>query len=220
MLIFNILLGLVIYGTSIYYLFFDNATLLVKDIASFLFVLLGIINILWNYKKHTKKDKLVNVFVFLGLLFGFFGDIMLNKLFLVGGVLFTVGHLFYIVAFLVVQEFSIKDFAISLITIGITLVIVFMPKELNFASYLPIVAIYAMIIAVMFAKAICNVVFAKQKSIQSILMLVGAILFYFSDAMLMIYNFGVFNPIYFKLCILTYYPAQILFAISMAKYKN
>ena len=214
----NIIVAIVMLSLNVLYLFVWHTTSLLKDGNSILFVLLGILNFAVFYKDCTKKYKLVSLFIVLGLIFGMLGDFLLGKNFILGAVLFAIGHIFYIISFVCIKKYTLKDFAVLLILLAVFAFILLIPN-IYFGQYLPLVLGYAFVISVMTAKAISNLIF-EQKDFQNILLCIGAVLFYVSDLMLMFYNFA--NPllVYDYLCLLTYIPSQIMFAISIFKFKN
>ena len=74
---------------------------------------------------------------------------------------------------------------------------------------------YALIISFMVGKAISNIL--KENNFTNIIIMIGSILFFISDFMLLLNKFG--NIIVTNyLCLGTYYPAQFLLAFSLFAY--
>ena len=78
--------------------------------------------------------------------------------------------------------------------------------------------IYAFVISIMVGKAIAN--FIKEKSQLNLIILLGSILFFFSDFMLLFNVFADVGRIFSVLCLATYYPAEFLLAYSILKNKK
>ena len=218
LLVVNLLISLAVILLNALYLFLWPQEIILQGVNCALYVLLGILNFIMFYKQNSKKYKLVSVFTVLGLLFGMLGDIMLGQDFVLGASLFALGHILYFVGFVCIKKYSLKDFLVLLVLIAIDIPILLVP-DFYFGKYLPVILGYAVIISVMTAKAISNFIFDK-KNMQNILLFIGAVLFFVSDLSLMIYWFGSSNKTFDYICMLTYFPAQILFAISIYKFKN
>ena len=92
-------------------------------------------------------------------------------------------------------------------------VILFVPI-LDFGGILMKVVclIYALIISLMLGKSIAN--FTRDKSLFSLIILIGCALFFFSDLMLL---FDVFASAKLAgiFCLATYYPAEFILAYSI-----
>ena len=74
---------------------------------------------------------------------------------------------------------------------------------------------YAFIISFMVGKAISNLL--KEKNSTNKIIVIGSILFFISDLMLMLNKFGNI-PGTSYLCLGTYYPGQFILAFSLFKY--
>ena len=72
---------------------------------------------------------------------------------------------------------------------------------------------YAAVISVMAGKALSNAF--TLRTLAAWLCAAGSVLFYFSDLMLSLNVFGRKSKITNTLCLATYYPAQILLALSL-----
>lgn len=188
-----------------------------KGLASSIFVLTGIVNLVYAIK--NKADLKYPIWLVVGLVFGMAGDISLNLNFMVGAIVFAIGHVFYFVAYTMLQKFSIKDLIWSAsIFVPSALIIILMPflnYDPSMMMYLCIV--YALVISCMVGKAASN--FVKNKNITNLIILIGSILFFISDMMLLFNVFGGLKICdYF--CLASYYPAQYLIAFSSFVFTN
>ncbi|MBQ3047627.1 MAG: lysoplasmalogenase, partial [Clostridia bacterium] len=78
--------------------------------------------------------------------------------------------------------------------------------------------VYALIISLMVGKTISNLI--TQKSLLNIVLVIGSILFFISDLMLLLNVFGGLPEITDILCLATYYPAQCFLAFSILVSSN
>ena len=87
-----------------------------------------------------------------------------------------------------------------------------------------VVVVYAIIISFMVGKAISNwmdgLLKEKKSKPLELVIVLGSLLFFFSDCMLLLNVFADFPKVVDVLCLATYYPAQILLATSIYIYKN
>lgn len=186
---------------------------IIKPIDSALFVLCGVANLIMLYKFKNSKN-IWKAFVMLaGLIFACIGDIVLISNFMLGAIFFAIGHVIFIVFFFLIQKFDYKDIIFSLLITAFCLLLIFLLPVFDFGPYLPIVAVYAVIISFMLGKALSN--FVSKRSIPNLIIFLGAFLFFFSDFMLVLSNFAHLGRIFSHLCLATYYPAEFLLAISI-----
>ncbi len=194
-----------------------NGGLVVKSIASSFFVLTGIINLMYCIKH--KNNLKYPVWMIVALIFAMLGDILLLINFYIGAAAFAVGHIFYFVSYCTLQKINRKDLicgtAISVIALS---VILFMPF-LDFKGMVMqgVCCAYAIIISFMVGKAISNR--WNENNPLNTIIVVGSILFFFSDLMLVLKMFGNI-PVASYLCLGTYYPAQFLLAFSLFSYSS
>lgn len=209
--IFNIVLVLAVLILDVVYMINDK--LWTKSIASICFVLIALVNFIYLIKNYKTNLSFAS-FMLIGLTFAMLGDIFLEIEFIVGAILFAIGHLFYFVAYLRIVKFSIKDLIISLcIFIPASALILFAPILDYETVVLKILCVvYALIISIMVGKSVSN--FVKEKTTLNIILMIGSILFMFSDLMLL---FNVFGDVAFTgiLCLATYYPAEIILSFSI-----
>ena len=211
--IINILLGIAILVGDVLYITTDH--LLAKSITSLLFVALGSVNLAYAIKEKVPAKKFCVIMV-IGLFFAMLGDIVLEIEFIIGALLFATGHIFYFVAYCTLQKFSIKNLIPSAIIFIPAMLLIVLAPIFDFGGILmEIVCIfYALIISVMVGKSISN--YIKNKSIFYLIVMIGSIMFMFSDIMLLFNVFANVPRIFGILCLSTYYPAEILLALSIS----
>ncbi|MDE7107595.1 MAG: lysoplasmalogenase, partial [Clostridiales bacterium] len=73
--------------------------------------------------------------------------------------------------------------------------------------------VYAVVISMMVGKAVCN--FAADRSWLTFIIMIGSLLFFFSDLMLLLNVFSSIQKYVGALCLATYYPAECLLAFSV-----
>ena len=210
--VLNLLLILAVLVGDVFYIV--HGTLLIKSITSIFFVLLGALNLFYAFKHKTDNKKFC-ILMLTGLFFAMLGDVLLEIEFIVGALLFAVGHVFYFVSYCSLVKFEWKDLIYgACIFVPITLFIVLAPI-FDFGGLLMefVCIFYALIISCMVGKSISN--FVKEKSLLHLLLMVGSLLFMFSDFMLLLNVFGNLPRIVGILCLATYYPAECVLAISI-----
>lgn len=198
-------------------LYMVKGGLLLKSIASIMFVVTGIINIIYCIKNKTNLK--FPIWMIIALIFAMLGDILLNINFYVGTILFAVAHIFYFISYCMLQKFNGRDVLCgAIISIMAVSIILFTPF-LNFGANLMqgICCFYALIISLMVGKAISNLL--KENNFINIIIMIGSILFFISDFMLLLNKFGNIDGTNY-LCLGTYYPAQFLLAFSLFAYAD
>ena len=199
--------------------FIVDGGLTVKTIASMLFVAVGFLNLF--YLLRIKREKSNSALImFFGLCFACLGDIFLEIEFIVGALLFAVGHVFYFVAYCKLQNFKWKD-AIYMTTIFVPslLIILFVPIfDFGGVTLQILCCVYAFVISIMLGKATSNFISSATK--LNLILLLGSVLFFFSDLMLLFNVFSNVSGVFLVLCLATYYPAEFLLAYSILKMKN
>lgn len=190
--------------------------LLFKTLASITFVTLGYV--ILKSVNYAEKNKYASL-IFYGLILGMFGDIFIElpmkSNVTIGASLFAIGHILYSIAFCYIKKFSLKHFIIvttfSLLLITYTL---FMPY-INCGDMLPVILAYCVIISFMVGCAL--LLWNKNLSLPKKMCIYGTVLFLISDFILL---HGLFmttantNFVVF-LNTFTYYPGQILLALSL-----
>lgn len=207
--------GLITVGALLFMLLHKSvSSYIVKTIPSVLFLLAGCFNLIYCIKvlKLDNCKKFAFTLV-LGLFFAMLGDILLIDFFIVGAILFAIGHILFFVSFCFINKFNVKDIIVGAIIFALALLFILLYPNFTFDGMLPLIIIYALIISLMLGKAVSNFIF--NKSITSIIILIGAGLFFFSDLMLLIFRFAHRFMIFDWLCVMTYYPAEFLLAFSI-----
>lgn len=185
-----------------------------KTTASVLFVVLGLLNFIFAFFMGKERSKLFKYFMLTALVFACLGDIVLIEHFIEGAILFAIGHVFFFVSYSMLHKLSLRDVIISFIIFGIALIVILVPKIFNFNGMLPIVIVYAFIISFMLGKSISNL-FAKKYFGKNLFIMLGSLLFFLSDLMLLFNVFGDVSEIFDIMCLVFYYPAEVLLAISI-----
>lgn len=212
-LILNIILSSLIMIGDIFYTGFGGLWL--KGLTSFGFVLMGAVNLIYAIK--TKSPLKFYIIMTIGLVFSMLGDIVLNIFFIGGAILFAIGHVFYFIAYCILERFNIKNLIpAALIFVPCALLITLSPI-FDFGGILMelVCVFYALVISCMVGKSISN--YINIKSLSNLIIMIGSILFCFSDLMLLFDVFAAVPSIFGILCLASYYPAQILLAFSLFK---
>lgn len=183
--------------------------------ASFCFLLLGCINFHWLIKRDSSRRGFAMTLL-LGLIFGFAADIVLEFHFLAGAGIFALGHICYVAAYCRLLPKVRQDCLCCLwIILPAAALVLFLPVLDFGTSFMRnIVLGYAVIISLMTGKAVSN--YRRSPSPLTKCLLIGSILFFFSDFMLLFAFFTDIGRIANILCLLTYYPGQALLAASIA----
>ena len=192
--------------------------LAVKATTSIFFVLLGLVNL--SYVILAKQPLKFPMIMAVGLCFAMLGDILLNIEFIVGALFFAIGHIWFFIAYNFLQKFKLTDFIYGLAIFVPAIVFILCMPFLDFGGLLMkiIVVCYALIISLMVGKSIANLV--QQPNCQNILIVIGSILFFFSDLMLLLNVFGNLSPVFDVLCLATYYPAECILATAIHTHKK
>ena len=187
--------------------------LTLKALCSSGFALMGLVNLAFAV---LTKQKNLRFYMFLsaGLILACLGDIVIGSDFILGAGLFAMGHVFYLIAGFCRKPLAVPDMIIfAILFVGAGSFVLFCPL-LEFPE--PIMKwvcfIYAAIISAMVGKLVGNCI--REKNEVHLVLAVGAILFFFSDLMLVFNWFMDMGRITSLLCMATYYPAQCLLAGS------
>ena len=211
----NIALLMIMLVFDIWYMF--GGGLFAKSIASIMFVAVGSINLYYCTKNRNNLN--FPKWMVVALVFAMIADILLVINFYSGVALFAMGHIFYFVSYCKLQKICFRDLICGIIMSVISLLIIFNIPFLDFGSALMkgVCSTYAIIISFMVGKAISNLLNKKNNTNKIIVM--GSILFFISDFMLMMDMFGSIEVASY-LCLGTYYPAQFLLGFSLFIYGN
>lgn len=206
-----VLIVLILIG-DVFYIITDE--LWVKSITSAGFVLLGILNLILVIL--MKADwKRFPIIMLVGLFFAMLGDIILEVHFITGAALFAIGHVFYFVSYCFILQFKWIDLIYGAVIFVAGVLFITLAPIFDFGGVLMevVCCIYAFIICFMVGKSISNII--REKNTRNILLIVGSCLFFFSDLMLLLNVFGDLGKVVSVLCLVTYYPAQCILAMSI-----
>ena len=226
-ILFICLLALAVVMATVFVIFSNGQkgllSLSFKSIASFCFTLLGVIVV------YLKGASLPGVLFVMGFVASCFGDVILGlpdmpemskkatALTLVGGLCFALAHVFYISAMILLFGFA---WWTILVAVALGLVFFFGNKiigKLDYGKLTYGMPVYATFVSFVVAVSIMALV-GGANMIGAIMLLVGFVLFWLSDIVLMNIYFGN-KPdkktflYYFNLTF--YYAAQILIAASL-----
>ncbi len=195
--------------------------MLCKFMASFGFISVAVVGYCMN-----PHDTYYFCFVCFALMFGFFGDVLLGikeiaptfkgKLVPLGTLYFLVGHIFYLIAFITKGGFNAVTLAIGIFGAVFAFAMIKIIKMKVDRKLVPLLAFYYG--ALIYKAASAGSLAIGIGDISSIVAFAGALLFVISDTCL---AFLYFTPvkrknIWVMVELSTYYPAQILLAMSVA----
>lgn len=195
-------------------LYLELGTLICKSITSALFVMLGLVNLIYAFKR-GETNKKFSITILTGLFFAMLGDILLQINFIIGAILFAIGHIIFFASYICLNSFKLTDLCYGIAIIIPAILIITLAPFFDFkGNTMKILCIaYAIIISFMVGKAISN--FIAKRTQTNMVVLLGSVLFFFSDLMLLFHKFAGGKKVFSYLCLLTYYPAEILLAISI-----
>jgi len=149
-----------------------------------------------------------------GLFFAMLGDIVLELNFIIGAILFALGHIWYIIAYSCLLKFKPTDLIAGFSIFIPSILLITLAPIFNFDGILMkiVCIIYALIISLMVGKSIHNLI--NQKNVLNVILVIGSILFFISDFMLLLSRFAGLHVLSY-VCINTYYPAQALLSSSI-----
>ena len=188
-----------------------------KGVTSSWFVLLGCVN-LWAARNQKPLD--FYILMVLGLFCGMCADVLLGKVFFAGVGVFALGHVWYLAAFYCLEKFSFRDLKCILPLAAFSMLFVAKAPwiSVNDPVMSKLLLAYAAIISAMLGKAVSNLV-AKPCCFRWLLV-IGCVLFWFSDMMLAIDMFGQPSRLTWILCSYSYWPAQSILAHSLYHAQN
>lgn len=214
--VINVVITIAVFvGNYFYQSLGFNYTL--KIICSSGFALMGIVNMVYAYKR--VDDKKVLMFMTLGLIFAFLGDVAINPNFILGVIFFASGHVFFVASYLAYKKLEKMDIVISaglgVFSIGFILLFPYILFDVPALKY--VVLMYAAIISVMVGKSVGNAI--RGKDVFTRMIAVGSVLFFTSDMMLLLAWFSTIEGRWTSnVCMAAYYPALCLLAGSMVVY--
>ena len=165
--------------------------------------------------------------ILLGLIFSLIGDVTIivnantkSKTpigLLMGGISFSLAHIFYFIAFTTLKFINIKDILLGTL-ISLILIIIFKyNKAFDFKGKFKLVSIYIVIISFMVSKSISLIPLVKVNHGGIATVLIGTIFFVISDIMLAYVHFHK-NPEKYvhAISLIFYYIGQSLIALSVS----
>ena len=212
---FRLLNILIFTGAMACLVFYDyHGGLWLKGVTSLWFCVLGAVNLIYASRRGLKPRR--NVFIMeAALIIGAAADVLLGIEFMVGVVLFALGHVIYMMAFFSMEKPRRKDLLFILPIAAIALFAVsgtpFIQVEDPFMEKMLLA--YAIVISCMTGKALSNL--QQDRKTSRRIIAAAALLFLFSDLMLAVDMFGESSRLTWILCSYTYWPAQNLLAHSM-----
>ena len=206
------------------------ANLFLKTLSSMLFTILGLFSLYYFIKYgglETEHNRVIGAFLtFAGLLVCLIGDMILGMpriselkrdrlpIIVGGATWFTLGHIIYCTALIMIFGIQTWTLAIALpLSIFYTFGNMLFGK-LDYSKLTIGVFLYSLLESLSYS--LCIMALIQTKSLASLLLAIGFTFFFFSDMVLMHNYFGKPKRIISILCHATYYPAQILIALSIA----
>ena len=185
-----------------------------KGMTSSWFVMIGLVNLRYAIKERISKVIFVCVMV-AGLILGMLADIMLGKNFMLGIILFALGHVAYMIGFFLRIKLSKKDFMLCIPGVIMSVIAVVGTPFIQVQDPLleKMLIGYAIIIGVMLGKSVSN--FLIEKNRTNTFIMIGSIMFWFSDLMLAFNMFGNGGHTASLLCCFTYWPGQCVLAYAL-----
>ena len=193
-------------------LFISQYSLANKSLASSVFVLTSLFNLILMLAYKKKANLKFMIILFIGQIFAMLGDIFLEINFIIGAILFAVGHVFYFVSYCFIKKFKWTDLIYIAVTIGISLAVIFL-SQINLGSMMPLIIAYAVIISCMLGKSATLIQYNWK---IGLFIFVGSLFFYLSDMFLMFNIFGNMGRTFSILCLAFYYPAEYMLALSVS----
>ena len=188
-----------------------------KGACSSAFTLAGAINLIFCVVSKGKK-LYFPFFTFLGLFLCAAGDVLLLRHFMLGAALFVCGHLLYVIAYCTLEKPSVKDIPFIAAVALISLCVVTLVPSFNYGSGLleAVAVIYASVISFMLGKVLSNLV--RKRNCVNAAIALGSLLFFASDIALAFNIFGGSPAWANPMCLVTYFPGQLLIAWSICIY--
>ena len=206
------------------------ANLFLKTLSSMLFTILGLFSLYYFIKYggfETGHNRVIGAFLtFAGLLVCLIGDMILGMpriselkrdrlpIIVGGATWFALGHILYCTALIMV--FGMQTWILAIV-LPLSIFYTFgnmLFGKLDYSKLTIGVLLYSLLESLSYA--LCIMALVQTKSLASILLTIGFTFFFFSDMVLMHNYFGKPKRVISILCHSTYYPAQILIALSIS----
>jgi len=193
--------------------------LMTKSCASFGFFLLGLVNLVYGFREGFSY-RCFAVIMVTGLFAGMAADIVLEINFLLGALVFALGHIFYFAAYCRILPFLNKDAIPGLAVFAlVAFMVLFLPIfDFGGTAMQTVCVAYAGIISIMWSKALSN--YRRLPNPLTKIMMIGSSLFLLSDLALLFSHFAQVPEIVGSLCVNSYYPAQVILAFGLLHTKK
>lgn len=213
--LFNIAFLILQLAGDIIYMIVGNPYLW-KVFASLTFFIGGLVNLFYvvAHKSELKNNNSFKYIMIVGLFFAMLGDILLIDYFVIGAGLFAVGHIWFFVAYCTLEKIKLRDILYAITIFAFALAVELLIPIFDYDGMTMLVIIYAFVISIMLGKAISNYI-GKRNSLAYFIIMLGSVLFFLSDLMLLFNVFGGVGIWADSLCLIFYYPAEYLLAISI-----
>ncbi len=199
-------------GCVLYILY---GTLPVKAAASAAFLLLALFNVILALVRGKGGYPLCKYLLLAGLALAFAGDIALEYEFIAGIALFAAGHVLLIGAFHALKPLGWRDILPTLLLAGGSVCLLVLLPAYDFGDLLAPVLVYAVVISAMLGKAAGVLLDRKLDLAMRLGVFGGALLFFASDLFLTFANFTAFAFDFSVPCLVTYYLATYLLAVTV-----
>ena len=185
-----------------------------KGFTSFWFVPLGVTNLIFARVRGI-ADLGTLRWILAGLILGMLADVLLGLVFLLGVVSFALGHVCYLAAFFRLEKLCPRDLLCALPWTLAALFLCFCTPVITIEDPMmrKFLFVYGIILGAMVGKSTSN--YLSSKTPFRLVLLIGSILFWFSDLMLGIDMFGRSSRLTWILCSYNYWPAQAITAHSL-----
>ncbi len=186
-----------------------------KAIASAIFFMGALLNVVAARKFGMKGYPACKYALAAAALACFIGDVAIDHSFIAGVVVFAVGHILYIAAFRTINRLGWGTIlpAAAMMIAGIGFILLY--PGYDFGDMLAPVIVYAVIISVMFGRAIGIALDRDVPWRLRVCVAFGAVLFVLSDFFLTLHRFADGGRICSVLCLSLYYPAQYLLTLCV-----
>ena len=185
-IIYSIPLGMLLY--TLINNRYRNYFLYLKTICSFCFLCLSF------YCAYKGNNLLFYKYIFPAFFFCFLGDIIFGifnkskrkRYFLLGTIIFLIGHIVFLAAFYRLQSFSIYELFFPIVAVSLIAFLV-KKKKMQLGKLLPFAYIYGFFVAMLFSKS--TYMFIEMKSLSMLLLNMGSFLFMISDLLILFLYF-------------------------------
>ncbi|HCO73412.1 MAG TPA: hypothetical protein DIT16_01000 [Clostridium sp.] len=195
---------------------------IVKTITSLLFIAICI-----SSYKILYFNTQYFIFILFALITSLIGDVFLafntneddevSKMFVYGLISFSIAHIFFSLAFATLTPVLIWHVLLFILISIISILFLNLIKGFDFKGAYKLVVTYSIIISFMVTRALSLTPLIHENFLSTILIIIGACLFFLSDLILCFIYFHKKSPSYMTaLNLLCYYVGQGLIALSLA----